>query len=1109
MKILFSFLFIAVLTLKVNSQDFYYYKGQRIDLQPRTDKIVIMVNNENYSPEFVKNNLRNIIGPSDELKKISSCVYLLNYNSSRTISEIESDVNSISSRREFVKLSAKTYYGTSKKVTQIPADRFIVKLKDRNDREKLNLFSSLNNCSVMGSDKSEKVFFMTSLSGSEKNALELSNIFYTSGLFEFAEPDFIYPDNCILLSVPNDPKFPNQWALKNSGQTIATGSPFIAYGDASNVNGIPGSDMNVEAAWDYTTGSGNIKIGVIDSGLDSLHPDFQMAGHLMPGYDAYNDINSSAVDVANHGTSTAGLIGAVRNNSLGIAGVAADCQLMSLCIFDINGNTSNSVIARAFDTAAARGIDVLSNSWGGMTPATYITNAIDNSATNGRNGLGCIIVFASGNDGNNPPLYPSVLSNVISVGASTPHDQAKAPGTGNQFYWGSNYGENEYGDLDLVAPTNCYTLIAGGGYDQNFWGTSASCPNAAGVAALVLSVNPAQSRNEVYGSILRGCDKIDNVPYNADKQFGKWSQYYGYGRINALNSVRLSAGYDITPPSINHLNVSSTSSTYPVIIEAEITDQDGSSVPSEGTNVPVLFYKIKKGTAAWSNFDSLKAFSVTGNIFKFRMPSCGWETEVKYYIRARDNSNNESTFPKHAPNPFWLCYYAVGNITCESKKVNPFSGADYGATLSSSVTFGSFKILDTKVIIHMRHTYLDDEVIQIYSPVADANNNRKCLFSSNGADGDNIYDAVVYDSAVNYWKESSPPFLNGKFKPEYNMRGLNGNSAAGSWRIIHFDRGVTDYAFFDSVKIILSRTTGAYSSAIRLNSESDSIVNFDSTAFPASAERNFYLKNSGTSNLNIYGKYFSGITGAMYSIVNTPPSVILPNDSALFKIRLNTVTEAVYGSEPDSYENAVLNIQTNDPSKPVFKVSLQANQILQSGLRQLNLNVLVEGLYNPESGLSTQDSVLVYLANAEPPYQRIDSSTAVIDSAGTGKFIFSNAENETNYYIVVQYRNGISTWSSSGRKFVSSMMSYNFTDSVSRAYGNNLVLKGDKYCIYSGDVDKDGLIDSHDMSMIENFMTLSKNGYLSEDLNNDNVVDASDLGIVENNSTVSAHTISP
>lgn len=1108
MKNLFTALFIILTLNTAFGQDYYYYKGTKIDLMPRADKIALVLNQNNYSEIEIRSNLTSVISSDKIISKISDEVVLISFSENLIPVEIDNLVNTIKSQSSIVKIAAKVYYGTSRKVSQIVTDRIMVRLRNAEDIEKMKIFNAVNNCYAVDNFRDEKGFIIKSNPGVNKNALELSDIYYSSGIFEFAEPDFIYPEKCLLLSVPNDPYFPKQWSLINSGQLLQTGSSFLTYGDASTVNGIPGADMNVVPAWDFTIGSSNVKIGVIDTGIDSLHPDLQAAGHLLPGYDAFYNLNTSAVDRGNHGTSTAGLIGAVMNNSAGISGVAPGSKLMSIAIFDADGNTTSSAIARAFDTATARGIDILSNSWGGGTPEAVITDAINNAAINGRNGLGCVILFASGNDGNDPPLYPSVLPNVLSVGASTPHDQAKSPGTGNQFFWGSNYGENQIGDLDMVAPTNCYTLASGGGYEQNFWGTSATCPNAAGVAALVLSVNNSQTRLQVYENLLRGCDKIDNVPYQVSKSFGKWCDYYGYGRVNAYNSVRLAAGQDVTPPTINHLNIKSTSNTNAALINAEIMDQNGSAVPQSGVNQPKIFFKIKKGAGSWTEFDSACAVSVSGNNFSFKIPSQGWETEVQYYIRAKDASGNTSTFPHHAPNPFWLCYFTVGNITCESRKVSAFTGADFGATLSYPVIFGSFKILDTKVVIHMRHTYLDDELIQIFSPSADANNNRKCLFASNGGSMDNIYEAAVSDSASLFWKDGTPPYLNGHFKPEYNLRGLNGLNAAGNWRILHFDRSLTDYAFFDSVKIILSRTTGAFSSSVRLNNPSDSILNFDTLAYPDTGERNFYVKNSGTSNLNIYGTTFTGTYASMFSLVNTPSTVILPNDSSLFKIKLNT-TLAVSAGDFTSAENAVFNIQTNDPSKPVFRVSLQTNDPLHNIPRTLQLKVFIEGLFNPVTGTVIPDTLKVYLRKSAAPYQVKDSSAAIFSSNGAGTFSFLNSYNDTGYYLIVKYRNGIETWSSHSLKFNNNSMNYDFTDSSSKAFGNNTIKIGGKYCIYSGDVNSDGSIDGDDMSMVDNTANSSGTGYLKEDLNADNIVDATDVRLADNNSLNIITVISP
>lgn len=1106
MTVKLLFLFLLIFTSKIFSSDYYFYNGEKIQLTQRTDKIALVLK-YNFNENYLRNKINSVISSSDKLIKVLPDIYLVDFASEKTSVETDGYVKTLTAQKELFKFATKVYYGSSKKVIQIPTDKFIVRLKYSLDIEKLNILNIENNCSIAGKIKDEKGFIIKSNSDVSKNSLDLSEKYFSSGLFEFAEPDFIYPEGCLMLSIPNDPYFSSQWSLNNTGQQISTGSAFILQGDAATVNGIPGADMNVAEAWDYTTGSPSIKIGVIDSGIDSLHIDLQAPNHLMTGYDAFNDLNSSAVDNGNHGTSVAGLIGAVRNNNLGISGIAPDCKLMSIAIFDINGTTSNSIIARAFDTARVRGIDVLNNSWGGGTPSQTITDAINNAALNGRGGLGCVILFSSGNDGRNPPVYPSVLPNVLSVGGSTPHDQRKAQGTGNQFFWGSNYGEDATGDLDLTAPTNCYTLIPGNSYEPNFWGTSATSPNAAGVAALVLSVNPSLTRLQVFSNLATGCDKIDNVPYSSNKTFGKWNKYYGYGRVNALNSVRLAAGVDVTPPTINHANVFSHSKTYPTIIKAEIIDQDGSPVPFSGNNIPKIFYKIRKNGGSWSGFDSAGSYSVTGNDFYFKIPSQGWETEVYYYLRARDNNGNETTFPKHAPNAFWLSYFAVGNITSDTKKVPAFTAADFGSTLSQPVSFSNFRVVHTSVKIYMRHTYLNEESIILVSPISDANNNRKCLFSNNGGDMDNITGATVSDSSNNWWIQGTPPYLNGTYKPEFSLSGYNGQSASGNWRILHFDRGIGDYGFFDSVKITLCRTSGTTSPAIRLNTPSDSIVLFDSSAFPNIYYQDFYLKNSGTANLTVSNTTFTGTFSSMFSLSNTPPVTIAPNDSGLFRVTLNTGAGNSFNGP--AIENATMNIQTNDPSKSLYKVSLQTNDSLQAGLKNLQLTALFEGFYDPQINSMVQDTAKVLLRNVNPPYNAVDSVKAKLNSSGTGSFNFRNAQNNINYYLVVTHRNCLETWSSAGQSFNNSLMNYNFTSNISQAYGNNLILKGNKYCIYSGDVHKDGFVDVSDLTRVYNSLLNFSTGYQPEDINGDNFVDVDDLVAVQNNSLKFIRTITP
>lgn len=1103
MKTIFLCLTFFLTSSFLMADDFFRNdQGMRVPLKPRYDKLAVILKYEMPEQE-INSRLSGFLSAGDNLGKVSGDLCMIDFAEKKSETELANLLQQISSMESFVKRAVKVYKGTSVRSSAIPSDRLIVKLRNLSDAERMEVLNVVHGCVVSGNVNGERGFLLRLGPNAALNSLDLAEVYFQTGLFEYVQPDFIYPNGCLLQSIPNDQYFPSQWALNNTGQLIQTGSTFYFFGDESSTNGIADADMDLPEAWALTTGSPSIKIGIIDSGIDSAHADLQSPGHILPGFDAFSNREGSSVDYFNHGTSVAGIIGAVRNNSIGIAGIAPDCRLMSVCIFDVNGTTSTSVITRAFDTAVARGLDVLNNSWGGGLPEPAITDAVNNAALNGRGGLGCAVLFASGNDGRNPPIYPSTLANVISVGASTTHDQKKSPGNGNYFFWGSNYGEDSSGDMDVIAPTSCYTLKIGG-YDPYFWGTSASCPNASGVAALALSANPSLTRQQLYSSILRSCEKTDNIPYETDKPYGKWNAYNGYGRVNAFKAVMLALGTDVVGPSIAHENIPSSSSTYPSTITAVITDHDGSSVPVSGPNSPRLIFRIRKNGGNWSAFDSAASYSVSGNAFSFRSPSVGWETEVQYYIKAYDAAGNSSTFPAHAPDPFWLCYYAVGSITHESKKFSPFSGVDYGGTVSPYLPFGSFRILDANLRIYMRHTYLEQEVIQVYSPDQDENNNRKCLFSTNGESGDNITGALVTDTAGMFWNQSQPPFTNGVFMPDYNLRGLRGQNAYGNWRIIHFDGGIGDYAFFDSIRISLWKTTGTKSACARLKDPSDSVLLFENAVFPNVYEKNFYLKNSGTVNLNLAGTSFSGSVSNMYSLVNTPPATIVPNDSALFRVRLNT-----QAGSSGPVQGAVLNIQTNDPSKPVFKVSLQTSDSLFTGLKNLQLSVLAEGLYDSLTSVSVRDTFRVYLRWAQAPYQIVDSSSSVVGSDGRGSFNFRNAQLQQPYYITVKHRNSILTWSAVPVTFTGYQASYDFTQSQSAAYGSNLVRKGIKYCLYTGDIDLDGVIDTQDLGLADNAALSFSTGYLPEDLNGDSFVDLEDLQIAGMNSSRFVIVISP
>jgi subtilisin family serine protease len=326
--------------------------------------------------------------------------------------------------------------------------------------------------------------------------------------------------------------YPQQYYLNNTGQN----------------GGTAGIDINVLPAWNITNGNSNIVVAVIDQGVDRNHED--IGNRVVDGYTIRNPLglgapqNENNLDSKGHGTACAGIIGA-SNNTIGIRGIASNINILpvnivpDLAFIDgwgrlVSGFGSNIEIAQAINWAWHRA-DILSNSWGGNLNSNEIISAIDSARTYGRNGKGTIVVFASGNSYPNTPdvSFPGNVNGVITVGA------INKSGT----IW--NYSQRG-ASMDLVAPTGNVNLQGdvtttdrmgafgynnNGNYLNNFGGTSAACPQVAGVAALMLSANPDLTETQVRTSLQNtardlGASGFDNT--------------YGYGLVNAsaaLNAI--------------------------------------------------------------------------------------------------------------------------------------------------------------------------------------------------------------------------------------------------------------------------------------------------------------------------------------------------------------------------------------------------------------------------------------------------------------------------------------------------------------------------------------------------------------------------------------------
>lgn len=381
---------------------------------------------------------------------------------------------------------------------------FYVKLRDINDFSKLKKVATENGVEIVGNNKYMPLWYTLACSKKSKgDALEMANTFYESDLFAACQPDLICEDE--LYGDVNDQYFSLQWGLNNTGQNGGT-------------NGI---DINFLKARDLTKGDKNIIVAVLDQGVNLSHPDINV---YSKSYDTETGTSPSQVR-GGHGTSCAGIISAKTNNNMGIAGIAPDCPVMSISNSLSVDPDSRQKRADGFNYAWRNGAAVISNSWGSRVKFQMLDDAISEALTKGRNGLGCVITFATGND-NSSVGYPANSNpKILAVGAISPCGERKSPSSCDGEGWGSNYGD----EIDVVAPGVKIPTTSNTGYTMTFNGTSSACPHVAGIAALVLSVNPSLTQSQVNDIIEQTAQKIGTYSYiqKIDRKNGTWNKEMG------------------------------------------------------------------------------------------------------------------------------------------------------------------------------------------------------------------------------------------------------------------------------------------------------------------------------------------------------------------------------------------------------------------------------------------------------------------------------------------------------------------------------------------------------------------------------------------------------
>lgn len=220
-------------------------------------------------------------------------------------------------------------------------------------------------------------------------------------------------------------------------------------------------------------------------------------------------------------------------------------------------------------------------------------------------------------------------------------------------------------------------------------------------------------------------------------------------------------------------------------------------------------------------------------------------------------------------------------------------------------------------------------------------------------------------------------------------------------------------------------------------------------------------------------------------------------------------TYTAFGNDGNHYNDSINQIPNTAVSQTIANALHYASDHLPviatfefGSATVLNVKVIPQGFYNPAlNNLNAKDTVTLYLRNITSPYSKVDSTKAIMDSTTFNSTAVFRIAKQGTYYIQVTHRNSIETWSRSGGiQYTAGIdMNYDFTASASQAYGNNLIQSGVKYCIYSGDVNQNGIVDVQDLSMADNDSFNFASGYLPTDVNGDKITDVSDITIIENN----------
>lgn len=440
------------------------------------------------------------------------------------VQEGECAVNQFDIRQSGAKLSNANiiyedcFYKTASNEIIGITNEIFVELKNGDDIEKLDNIADKYGLRIVKQFDGLPLWFMLEHEFCNISTLDIANQIYELGLFREVIPNMLIPFKKTTL----DTYYQEQWGLNNSQY--------------------PNIDISYEEAMQYSyPGLEDVIVAVIDDGVDTTHQDLNTYDVT---YDAHTGQLGSKLSPGTHGTMVAGIIGAISNNYIGVAGVAPNVEIMPISLrfkedYHPIGQEWSSVdkVVNAINFAVNNGADIINWSIGGSAEHATVKSALINALNNGRNGKGCVVVLGAGNENAEiTSYYAKELSDAIVVG------NIKSNGEKSPY---SSYGQY----LDVVAPGSAiYSTAVNNQYDCAT-GTSMATPFVSGIAALVLSKNPEMTRAQVVDVIESTSKKISTYTFNnVNERPYSWNEFVGYGLVDAYAALNATP-YPPLPPS--------------------------------------------------------------------------------------------------------------------------------------------------------------------------------------------------------------------------------------------------------------------------------------------------------------------------------------------------------------------------------------------------------------------------------------------------------------------------------------------------------------------------------------------------------------------------------